>query len=428
MLFYWGLKWPGKYIYASSSGEKADNFSHDRFQHQLLRSPILQNLTSGQAVRRIVYGNSEIYFMTGYEDTKTLRSVDADGIILDEFQDYRANSVPIAEEGISHSSLKRLWVIGTPLLTGTNFSNLWDFSTKKEWKTDKQMWEVGNPESDRMWTGYHISQEFAVNVWITPEEFEYRRRKKPKQEFMNECLGLFYAGLGRPTDYGYMRTLFSPALTKGQFGTSEMLLAGVDWGVSKSSTVFYVIRPRLLELPDTYTIDTIYVEKVENPDLTKQIDRVATLMQTFPVRLAVLDYGSGFVQNQALYKQFGNRVMQVELGSGKSGQPITIEPSPFGPFAKVNRTWALDMAMDYVTKPERFRIYNELDEGTRDWIISDFLAEYPESSPTTGKKIWVHNPDTTDDVLMAFVNAMIGFHLQKGATVTGNAEDWVSFV
>jgi hypothetical protein len=366
--------------------------------------------------------------MTGYEDTKTLRSIDADGIILDEFQDYRANSVPIAEEGIQHSALKRLWVIGTPLLTGTNFSNLWDNSTKKEWKVDKQVWEVENPESDKAWTGYHISQDFAVNVWITPEDMEYRRKKKPRQEFMNEVLGLFYAGLGRPTDYGYMRTLFSPVLTKGQFAANDLLLAGVDWGVSKANTVFYVIRPRLLELPDIYTLDTIYIEKVEDPDLTKQITRVATLLKTFPIRLAMLDYGSGFVQNQTLFKEFGNRVMQVELGSGKAGQPITIENTPFGRFVKVNRTWAIDTAMDYVTKPERFRIYSEVDEGTRDWIISDFLAEYPENSTTTGKKIWVHNPDTTDDVLMAFVNAVIGFHLQKGSTVSGNAEDWISFV
>lgn len=428
MLFYWGLKWPGKYIYASSSGEKADNFSHDRFQKQLLRSPTLQALVSGQAVRRIVYGNSQLYFMTGYEDTKTLRSIDADGIILDEFQDYRANAVPIAEEGIQHSALKRLWVIGTPLLTGTNFSNLWDNSTKKEWKTDKQIWEVGNPESDKAWSGYHISQDFAVNVWITPEDMEYRRKKKPRQEFMNEVLGLFYAGLGRPTDYGYMRTLFSPTLSKGQFATNDLLLAGVDWGVSKANTVFYVIRPRLLELPDIYTLDTIYIEKVEDPDLTKQIDRVETLLKTFPIRLAMLDYGSGFVQNQTLFKKFGNRVMQVELGSGKAGQPITIENTAFGNFVKVNRTWAIDTAMDFVTKPERFRFYNEVDEGTRDWIISDFLAEYPENSTTTGKKIWVHNPDTTDDVLMAFVNAVIGFNLQKRTTVSGDASDWISFV
>ncbi len=426
-LFYWAAKWPGKYIYASSSGDKADVFSHDRFQLQLSRSPTLQGLVTGQAVRRVKYGKSEIYFMTAYEDTKTLRSIDADGIILDEFQDYRANVIPIAEEGISHSQLKRLWVIGTPYLTGTNFSSLWDDSTKKEWNKEKQVWEVTNPKSDGIWQGYHISQEFAVGVWITPEEWAYRK-KKPAQEFANECLGLFYAGLGRPTDYGYMSSLFSPALMKGQFGKGDLLISGVDWGISKSNTVFYLIRPRLLELPDIYTIDTLYVEKIENPDITKQIARVAQLFTTFPTVVNVLDYGTGFVQNQELYKKFGSRVMQVELGSGKLGKPLVVEQTAFGPIAKANRTWAIDTAIDYVTKPDRFRIYDETDRATKDWIIKDFLAEYPETSQSTGKKIWIHSSDATDDCLIAFVNAMIGFQIQKSVAVPERVEDMISFI
>lgn len=428
-IFYWTLKYPGKYIYASSSGDKADVFSKDRFQKQLDRSPIIQNLARDQAVRRVVINKSEVYFMTAFEDTKTLRSIDADGIILDEFQDYRANAIPIAERGLSHSAYGFIRVIGTPLLTGTNFSNLWDLSTKKEWKDGK--WEISNPASDGMWAGYHISQEFAVGphpLWISPETFAYMRKTMPRQEFMNEVLGLFYAGMGRPTDYGYMRSLFSPSLRKGAFSNGELLLAGIDWGVSKSNTVFFMIRPRLLELPDIYTIDVVYVEKVDDPDMMKQIERMATLLKTFPVSLTAMDYGNGIIQNQELYKKFGNRVMQVQLGNGKAGTPVSIEPTSFGSLAKVNRTWALDMTMDYVTKPLKFRFYDEQDDGTRDWIIKDFLAEYPEGSQTTGQKMWVHNPDTTDDCLMACVNAMIAFSLSKKRLVEGNAEDWVSFV
>lgn len=428
MLFYWALKWPGKYIYASSSGQKADSFSRDRFQKQLDRSPTLASFVREQAVRRIALNKSELYFMTGYEDTKTLRSIDADGIILDEFQDYRANSIPIAEEGLSHSSLNRLWVIGTPLLTGTNFSNTWDISTKNEWNRVTQAWEPTNLGADKIWSGYHISQEFAVGVWIPTESFDYKRKKGPKQKFMNECLGLFYSGMGRPTDYGYMKSLFSPALTKGKFGSGEMLIAGVDWGISKSSTVFEVIRPRLLQLPDIYTIDVIYVEKVDNPDIVKQIARVSTLLKTFPVSLAVLDYGSGFVQNQELYKQFGNKVMQIQLGNGRVGQPITLEPTAFGQLAKVNRTWAIDMTMDYITNPEKFRFYDEPIDAIKDWIIGDFLAEYPEESLTTEGKRWVHNPDTTDDALLACVNAVVGFQLQKKSIMTEKVDDIISWV
>jgi len=428
MLFYWGAKRPGKYVYATSSGNKANIFSKDRFQKQLHRSPILKPLTREEAVTRVLYCNSEIYFMTAFEDTKTLRSIDADAIILDEFQDYRANAIPIAEEGLRHSAFKRLWVIGTPLLTGTNFSDLFDKSIKKEWNKESQTWTATNPEAGRMWSGYHISQEMAVGVWISPEDFEYARKSKPRQEFMNEVLGLFYSGLGRPTDYAYMRTLFSPLLHKGEFDKNDLLLAGVDWGVSKANTVFFMIRPRLLELPDIYTIDVLYVEKIDDPDITHQIDRVGALLTTFPVSLCACDYGSGFVQNQELYKRFANRILSVKLGSGKAGKPISLEPTQFGSMAQVNRTWALDTAMDYVTKPTRFRFYEEADEAARDWIIHDFLAEYPDTSDATGTKIWAHNPDTTDDSLMAFVNAMVAFYIRKGQIIPDNVSDMVSFV
>jgi len=427
-IFYHGLKNPGKYIYASASGAKADIFSRDRWQHQLKASPDLMAQVSRMAVRETEYNKSKIHFMTAFEDTQTLRSIDADAIVLDEFQDYRANAIPIAEAGMGHSQFKRMLVIGTPLLTGSKFSEIWDGSTKKEWNTIEQKWEVTNLKSDGLWSGYHISNEYAAGVWITPEQLEYWRQHKPQQEFQNEVLGRFYAGLGRPTDYGYMSSLFSPSIMKGQFGKGDLLISGVDWGISKSNTVFYLIRPRILELPDLYTIDTLYVEKVDNPDITKQIARIAQLLNTFPTVTNVLDYGTGFVQNQELYKQFGSRIMQIELGSGKLGKPITIEQTAFGPIAKVNRTWAIDTAMDYITRPDRFRFYSETDKGTKDWIIRDFLAEYPEASKTTEKKIWIHSSDATDDCLIAFVNAMIGFQIQKSAAMPERVEDMISFV
>jgi hypothetical protein len=428
MLFYWALKKPGKYAYASSSGDKANIFSRDRFNKQLRRSPSIQALTRESAVKRYVYGGSEIYFMTAFEDTKTLRSIDADAVILDEFQDYRANAIPIAEQGMSHSSVDRIWVIGTPLLTGTNFSKVWDGSTKEEWNKNDSTWTLTNPESDGRWSGYHLGQEISVGVWRTQEELDYKRNHLPRQEYMNEVLGLFYSGLGRPTDYGYMSSLFSPSLTKGEVGKTDLLLAGVDWGVSKSNTVFFMIRPRLVELPDTYSIDVVYVEKIDEPDVIKQIARVASLLKLFNVSLCALDYGSGYVQNQELYKLLGNRVMSVHLGNGKAGKPISLQPTQFGNLAEVNRTWAIDIGMDYVTRPERFRFYHETDEGTKDWIINDFLAEYPELSLGSGQKMWIHNRDTTDDALMAYVNCIVAFQLQKGTVMSDNLTDMIGFV
>jgi hypothetical protein len=440
-LFFHALKNPGKYVYASASREKADIFSRDRWQKQIKRSPDLNAMVKSMAVRETVLNQSEVYFMSAYEDTEALRSIDADAVVLDEFQSYRVNAIPIAQAGISHSAFKRMLVVGTPLLTGSGFSNLWELSDMKEFDLLGKAWKPTNPKWNNIWSGYHISQEFAVGVpliynpdgtakqyWMTPEEFQMKRKMaQSEQEWQNEVLGKFYSGLGRPTDRVYMETLFSPMLTKGAYVRGETLIAGVDWGITKSNTIFVLLRPRLLQLPDIYTIDILDVEKIDEPDITKQVERVAELLNLFPVTICVCDEGSGQMQNQMLWKQFQNKVVKVQLINGFLTQPLRAEPTQFGALIKANRTYAIDITMDYITNPARFRFYNEPDEQFRDFIIKDILAEYPELSETTDKKIWKHNEDTTDDVLMAITNGIVGFHVTKGAVVPDNASEWLSW-
>jgi len=427
-ILYHALTHPGKFIYASASGSKADIFSRDRWQKQLKRSPDLMQMVRNMAVRETVLNKSEVYFLTAFEDTETLRSIDADAIVLDEFQSYRANAIPIAQAGISHSSFKRMLVIGTPILTGSGFDNLWQLSDMKEFDPVTKTWSPSNPKWDGLWSGYHISQEFAVGVWITPEEFEFKRKHaETRQEFENEVLGRFYAGLGRPTDRVYMETLFSPMLNKGSFVNGELLIAGVDWGITKSNTVFTLIRPRLLELPDLYTIDVLDVEKIDQTDLTLQVEEVAKLIRQYPISLVVCDEGSGQMQNQLLWKQFRDKVIKIQMMNGFLSTPLKVEPTMYGSMIKANRTYAIDLTMDYITNPSRFRFYNEPDELRRNYIIKDILAEYPELTEGTDKKVWKHNEDTTDDVLLSLTNAIVGFQITKGTAVPQDVGDWLSW-
>jgi hypothetical protein len=83
--------------------------------------------------------------------------------------------------------------------------------------------------------------------------------------------------------------------------------------------------------------------------------------------------------------------------------------------------------MDYITNPSRFRFYNEPDEQMRNYIVNDILAEYPELTETTDKKVWRHNTDTTDDALMSLVNAIVGFQITKGSAVPENVNEWLGW-
>jgi hypothetical protein len=182
-----------------------------------------------------------------------------------------------------------------------------------------------------------------------------------------------------------------------------------------------------LELPDIYTIDVIYVEKIDESDLTLQVQRVSDLLKRFPVTLCVCDEGVDQMQNQLLWKQWKDRVIKIQLMTGFLTQPLKIEPTQYGSIIKANRTYAIDLTMDYITNPSRFRFYNEPDEQMRNYIVNDILAEYPELTETTDKKVWRHNTDTTDDALMSLVNAIVGFQITKGSAVPENVNEWLGW-
>jgi hypothetical protein len=431
MLLYYALKYPHNYFFATSTLRKVRDFSKDRLMLQITRSPDIAAYLDKEnvEVHRMVLGTSRIYLYSAYDNMDTLRSYRANGIILDEFQDMKADALPVAEELLSHSPLKKMLVIGTPKEAGGRFEEYWNNSTKEEWNTEKQIWESTSSKQEPFFTGYHISQNLAIGKWLTEKDIQSKKERYPKQKFANEVLGEFYTGLGRPLTMEKMMDLFDPYLEKAGFKTGETLVAGVDWGVGKkANTVFCLTRPRLYQYPNIFGYDVLYMERIDYEDLMQHLERVKSLCGEFNVARVGLDIGAGAIQNQEIYKALGTRMFQVQYIGARPEKPMEIDYTSFGPLMKVDRTFALDTAFDLITRPGRVRFYNEKDLGTKDWIVGDFMSEYPEVNERSGRKEWLHDPDTTDDALMAFVYSLLAYDQIKKIGNSASVSDYLTFI
>jgi hypothetical protein len=359
-LIYWALTRPGTYVYATSTIVKAKTFSKDRLRAQIIRSPEIKPFLLNRETFRFILGQSQIYLTSSYGDANSLRGIAADGLILDEFQDATPESLSIAAEVLSHSYLKKLWLIGTPTVTGTKFEEYWNLSDKKEWDGTKWIKTTTKTPEELRFSGYHISQELAVGKWLTQDDLNKKKLAMPAQQYANEVLGVFYSGLGRPQTPQLLWKLFDPSLPKGEYKKGDLLVAGVDWGVGlHAHTVFWLTRPRLVESPDVFAFDCIYFEKIENPDLMEHVSRVIKLCNTYPITLVCCDRGAGYVQNQYVWKALQDKMMLCEF-INRPMNPMEIVPSAYGNVLKADRTWALDTSLDLLTKPGRVRFYNIL--------------------------------------------------------------------
>lgn len=415
MLLYWCLKRPGIYVYTQPTLSKVARFSKDRLRKQILRSKVLKQFLGECDVKRIEFGESIIYLYCAYGEMDTLRGIPADAVIMDEVQDMNIGALAVAEEMLSHSDFKRMWLIGTPKEAGSKFEELWNLSDKKEWDKEKKMWIPTNVDRETFYSGYHITQKLALGNWMTEEEIERKRKTYTKQRFVNEVLGEFYSGVGRPVSFEDIWKCFTPFIRKGVLEKGRNYYAGIDWGVGKKAyTVFTLLSPYPKEPPDTYYYDVVYIQRIDYPEVMQHVEECKRLIQKFNPIAVGCDIGMAYVQNQELFKTFGSIIVNIQY-INRPEKVFETSPSTFGTFVKVDRTTYIDLLYDKISK-QLLRIYDESDSDMKDWIINNLLAEYPEFEELpSGRRIkkWVHDSEQTDDLLHSIIYAMIAFETRK---------------
>ena len=114
-----------------------------------LTAPVALWITGSPIPRRILLGRrvkepqiehmrfangSEVYIRAAYHTADAVRGIDADYLMVDEYQDIASGDLPILEETLSHSEHRRVLLTGTPKSVDNHLEDAFNRSTAYEWR------------------------------------------------------------------------------------------------------------------------------------------------------------------------------------------------------------------------------------------------------------------------------------------------------
>ena len=342
-------------LYTFPSSDLCATFGNKRIKEAIQQSPKLEGqlIDDGNALTKMFKNRSYLYLRTSYGGGDKARSIDADMLICDEYQDFDMRStsdVPARDvlmSNLDHSSFKNTFTFGTPKLRDAHFEHLWMSSSMKQWnvvcdecKLHQQLslsnvinWDRAyerdvfdivyygcvkcKTELDRYsgyWkstsregtnfelSGYHISQ--LMVPWKTAGDILRAHgtkhiKGKSTRAFQNEVLGNFYSGSDQPFNEAVLELCYDTTLSL-EDACYEPTYLGVDWG--DTSTVAII----------KYDVESDYVTlvnafKFNDPDIMVHAQKIAELAQRYQVSNMVMDFGYGKAPNTDLIRRYPQR-------------------------------------------------------------------------------------------------------------------------
>ena len=423
-------------IYTAPRADQVSRFSRDRIRKAIKDSPSLRhNLQVAreeegkEAITRIPFANeSLLYLVSAWGDFGAIRNIPGDFAAIDEMQDVQSEALPVIMESMSHSPHRRVVLVGTASEQGSEFSRLWDRSDMKEWNREAKAWVPSKPEN-KAYSGYHISQEIAP--WILslpPEHPNSIDAKRPPaysdRRFLNEVLGLFYAGAAKPLLTEDMLRCRAFQLSMwARLDPPFRSYMGVDWGggVGSHSVVWIMAqdewnRWRLL-----------YAYRFIERDLMRQVDVVSNLISLFNVRQCVADLGYGAVQVAELQKRHAGTVLGCSYVQRPEKPLERKDRQEFGErivqfHVLADRSTYIEKAISFIKfmgkegKPFPLLQLPWADPSKIEWIIDQFTCiEREKAELQSGRQYfrYVHPEGTEDDAFHSFVYALIAFDATK---------------
>jgi hypothetical protein len=338
-ILYLAIRHPGVHIVCVfPRQEQAHVFSHARLMATIEGSPVIRRALLGSRGRKLKVTNlqfangSEVYVRAAYHTADAVRGLDADVLIVDEFQDIAAGGLPVMEETLSHSQTRKLILTGTPKSIDNHLEAAFSASTAQEWHIPCQAcqapvildescigptslicprcqqpidarqgtWVPSNPQStwgDGFWINH------AMVPWIQHAELVARQQTYDPAAFRNECLGL-------PTSLGdhivtreeveacCTRTPMSLNLADIHPTLRNRMMAGVDWGGGGVSRTVIVVG-YIANDGQLHVRRLVALPAQEDP--RQVVQAVAEWCERFQVRAVAADgAGNGTVYNSVL--------------------------------------------------------------------------------------------------------------------------------
>jgi len=355
-----------------------------------------------------------------------LRNIPADFVVVDEAQDVQSEALPVIEETLSHSPHGEMLLIGTASEHGSAFEKLWQLSDQKEWDLESECWIARKPEN-QLYSGYHISQEMAP--WIKalppkhPNSIEAKRQRYSERRFLNEVLGLFYAGMAKPLlteDVLRCRALRLHMMPR--LDPPYRSYMGVDWGGGVGRTVVWIMAQ---DEWDRWRL--LYVHRFQEKDLMRQAEVVSNLIPLFNVKQCVADLGYGAVQVSELQKKHASTVLGCTYVQRPDKPLERKDREEFGEritqlHVQADRSFYVEKAISLIklvdAKGNRFPMLQlPWAEPSRiEWIIDQFTClERETTEMRSGRQYfrYVHPEGLEDHAFHAFVYALIAYDATK---------------
>jgi hypothetical protein len=423
--------------------EQAVMFIKSRLLSVLEQSPLIRRRLLGSHGRRpsvpdIEFKNgSKLYVRAAYHSGDACRGISASLLGVDEFQDIAVGDLPVLQETLSHSPLRRMILTGTPKAIGNHLEAVFRSSTANDWTIgcancgkgvtlDERCitlagitcpacqapldpragtWVPRNPEST--W-----GQGFRVNhlmvPWINFDEVLERQRTYDIPRFKNEVLGLpTTTGDCVLTDDELAACCDATPMARTLAGVPAMyrqhLVAGVDWGGGgKSRTLLSVGY-----MDCNFCFHVVRFERfarTEDPDY--ELNCVAERCRQFGVQWVAADGGGhGLTMNRLLYDRLRPRRLCAILYSSTDQ-----EPRSEGVLMKwtVGRSGSLGNLIGRVKKG--LVRFPQVDECRS--FLDEFSCEVAEYDSINRSIKYTHPESQQDDALHATNYALLlGIHI-----------------
>lgn len=317
--------------------EQASVFAKSRLRPVIMESPAVRRALLGQRprepqVNHMRFRNrSEVFIRAAFHSADAVRGIDGDFLLIDEFQDLSAGSLPILEETLGHSNYRRVFLTGTPKSVDNHLENAFNCSTANEWRVPcacgesvfldesclgkdgpicaacqapidpkRGRWVARNPGS-RWGDGFTLNH--LVAPWTNYQDLLLRQQTYNPALFRNECLGLpTYLG-----DHVVTRQEVEQCCTERAMAKSledvpriarQSLIAGIDWGGGATSRTILSIG----YMRDDDHFQVVFMERYQAQEEPNEIlETIAGRCKEFRIWLIGADAaGNGSVYNNLL--------------------------------------------------------------------------------------------------------------------------------
>lgn len=436
---------PGhKTLYVSPSALQSKTFSMDRIKDPIETSEILRGYTtrhlSQNVFQKQFVNRSQIMLRYAFLNADRVRGTTPWSIILDEFQDFLADTIPVIEQASSHAPAnhRTFMYAGTPKGADNPIEYHWSgvtrlgkpMSTMCEWvvpcegcrhwnilgeknigkkflicercgkqihpQHERAQWAAGNANAE--YEGYRINQ--LMVPWRKWDDILADYGKYTRDRFYNEVLGISFDSGIRPLTLAELKAncnssvsmaeLRLEAFRKQLISDNAPVFAGVDWGQDGSS---YTVLTLATYVNNRFRV--FFIHRFEGADLEPdvQVAKIIRICRAYRVKVIGVDYGAGYVQNKQLIHAFGATVVQQYQYAVRLRAKLARE--------KNNRRWIVnrsEIMSDMFSALKRKNVF-ELPRweefGTP--YGQDIRNIYTEYNDKLRIIVYQHRPDRPDD-------------------------------